>query len=301
MVFFEILCCIAAVIFPLYYFFTSTFDFWKSRGVPGPRPIPGFGTSKNVVLGKVSFSGYMKKLYNDYKDEPLVGIFAGRRPILIVKHPDLIKNILIKDFSIFPDRRYRPRDKYCDINASGILAYDPSLLSPRLATRSREQTRAIPTKLSPEACSESSKQHNWRRRRNAEGRKLLEFIEEEGLGILNTDGEFTFTGGRGESVIDYVIGNQEIWEKAEEINIGEAIYSDHQPITIRVKGTIERGKKEKRVRKIMNWSKKGKESYKKRIGEDRRYEHKGNNGRNEEGGRAGRRMERNKRRPESKE
>ncbi|XP_024882391.1 cytochrome P450 6k1-like, partial [Temnothorax curvispinosus] len=81
-----------------------TFDFWKSRGVSGPRPIPGFGTFKNVVLGKVSLSDYMKKLYNDYKDEPLIGIFAGRTPILIVKHPDLIKDILIKDFSIFPDR-----------------------------------------------------------------------------------------------------------------------------------------------------------------------------------------------------
>ncbi|XP_071646279.1 probable cytochrome P450 6a14 isoform X1 [Temnothorax longispinosus] len=111
MEFFEILCGIAAAIFLLYYFFTSTFDFWKSRGVPGPRPIPGFGTFKNVVLGKVSLSGYMKELNNDYKDEPLVGIFAGRTPILIVKHPDLIKDILIKDFSIFPDRWYRSHDK----------------------------------------------------------------------------------------------------------------------------------------------------------------------------------------------
>ncbi|XP_077269209.1 putative cytochrome P450 6a14 isoform X2 [Temnothorax americanus] len=111
MEFIEILCGIAAVIFALYYFFTSTFDFWKSRGVPGPRPIPGFGTTKNVVLGKVSFSGYIKKLYNDYKDEPLVGIFAGKKPILIVKHPDLIKDILIKDFSIFPDRRSVSHDR----------------------------------------------------------------------------------------------------------------------------------------------------------------------------------------------
>ncbi|XP_077269211.1 putative cytochrome P450 6a14 isoform X1 [Temnothorax americanus] len=109
---FEILCGIAAVIFALYYFFTSTFDFWKSHGVPGPRPIPGFGTFKNVVLdGKISFNDYVKKLYNDYKDEPLVGIFAGRTPILIVKHPDLIKDILIKDFSIFSERGFVSHDR----------------------------------------------------------------------------------------------------------------------------------------------------------------------------------------------
>ncbi|XP_077276290.1 cytochrome P450 6B1-like [Temnothorax americanus] len=121
---FEILCGIATVIFALYYYFTSTFDFWKSRGVPGPRPIPGFGTLKNLVLGKVSRTNYVTKLYNDYKDEPLVGIFAGRTPILVVKHPDLIKDIFIKDFSIFADRGYASHDR-ADPLSQHLFALDP--------------------------------------------------------------------------------------------------------------------------------------------------------------------------------
>jgi len=108
---FEILCGIVALILVLYYFFISTFDFWKSRGVRGPRPIPGFGNFKDVILTKISEGDYSTKVYNDYKDERLIGIFARRTPILIVKDPDLIKDVLIKDFSKFASRGLPTHEK----------------------------------------------------------------------------------------------------------------------------------------------------------------------------------------------
>jgi len=97
---FEILCGIVAVILTLYYYLTSTFDFWKSRGIPGPRPIPGLGNFKDVMLNNISVGDYLTKVYNAYKDEPLIGT------ILIVKDLDLIKDILIKDFAKFADRGF---------------------------------------------------------------------------------------------------------------------------------------------------------------------------------------------------
>ncbi|XP_011704424.1 PREDICTED: probable cytochrome P450 6a14 [Wasmannia auropunctata] len=101
---FEILCGITALIFAVYYFFTSTYDFWTSRGVRGPRPIPGFGNLRDVILTNISAGNYVTDLYNNYKDEPLIGLFARRTPILVVKDLDLIKDVLIKDFSKFADR-----------------------------------------------------------------------------------------------------------------------------------------------------------------------------------------------------
>lgn len=101
---FEILCGIAVVFIALYYYFTSTFDHWKSRGVPGPQPTALFGNIKNVILGKEAMGFYLKDLYNEYKDEPLIGIFIRRVPILVVKDADLIKDVLIKDFPKFADR-----------------------------------------------------------------------------------------------------------------------------------------------------------------------------------------------------
>nr|XP_012224990.1 PREDICTED: cytochrome P450 6j1-like [Linepithema humile] len=101
---FEILCGIAAIIVVFYYYFTSTFNFWSSRGVRGPRPIPVFGTYKDVILGKKCANHYSMEVYNEFKDEIFIGIFDKRTPILIVKDLDLIQDILIKDFLKFPDR-----------------------------------------------------------------------------------------------------------------------------------------------------------------------------------------------------
>lgn len=51
-----------------------------------------------------------------------------------------------------------------------------------------------------------------------------------------TEGECTFTGGRGESVIDYIIGSEEMWDRIREIKVGYKIDSEHQPIEAVVKG-----------------------------------------------------------------
>lgn len=108
---FEILCGILAVILTLYYYFTSTFDFWKSRGIPGPQPVPLFGNVKDVMLARKAMSDHLMEIYKNYKDEPVIGVFARRTPILVVKDPDLIKDILIKDFSSFADRGLTVHEK----------------------------------------------------------------------------------------------------------------------------------------------------------------------------------------------
>lgn len=54
---------------------------------------------------------------------------------------------------------------------------------------------------------------------NKQGIDLLEKIEKMGLGLLNGNkegddqGEWTFTGAKGSSVIDYAICNAETWEE----------------------------------------------------------------------------------------
>lgn len=103
---FEILCGIAVIIIiSVYlYYLTSTFDYWKSRGVRGPHPISGPLNFKDVIFTKISIGDFMTEVYNAYKDEPMIGIFIWTTPVLIVKDLDLIRDILIKDFSIFANR-----------------------------------------------------------------------------------------------------------------------------------------------------------------------------------------------------
>ncbi|XP_046823475.1 cytochrome P450 6a2-like isoform X2 [Vespa crabro] len=101
---FEILCGLTLIIFVLYYYLTSTFDYWKVRGVKGPQPIPLFGNIKDIIFYKINLAEYLSNMYHFYKDEPYVGIFFGSKPTLILRDPQLIKDILIKDFSSFPQR-----------------------------------------------------------------------------------------------------------------------------------------------------------------------------------------------------
>lgn len=100
----EIIFGIILLFLAIYYYFTSTFDFWKVRGVPGPKPIPIFGNIKNVMLLRTSMCHYLKKLCEEYKHEPMIGIFTRKTPILIIQDPNLIKDVLIRDFSKFANR-----------------------------------------------------------------------------------------------------------------------------------------------------------------------------------------------------
>lgn len=60
------------------------------------------------------------------------------------------------------------------------------------------------------------------RKVNKEGRILVEFIKERGWSIFNgvvkgdKEEEYTYTGGRGNTVIDYVIGDREVRENFVE-------------------------------------------------------------------------------------
>ncbi|KYN27961.1 hypothetical protein ALC57_02628 [Trachymyrmex cornetzi] len=67
---------------------------------------------------------------------------------------------------------------------------------------------------------------------NKEGRKLVGFIREKG----DEQGNWTYTGGRGESVIDYVLMDEEAREQIECMEVGDAIESDHHPLIVAWRG-----------------------------------------------------------------
>lgn len=76
------------------------------------------------------------------------------------------------------------------------------------------------------------------------------WLEEESWDIINgakegdEEGEWTFTGGRGDSVIDYVIGNRVAWEKINRLVVGDEVKSGHQSVTVGLgKEIVKRGKK----------------------------------------------------------
>lgn len=79
---------------------------------------------------------------------------------------------------------------------------------------------------------------------NRQREKLIKWLGEKGWGAKKDDkeGEMTFTGWRGESIIVYVIGNRMTWERIEKLEAGEEIESDHQSVTVWVgKVVVKKG------------------------------------------------------------
>ncbi|EZA51891.1 hypothetical protein X777_09206, partial [Ooceraea biroi] len=110
---------------------------------------------------------------------------------------------------------------------------------------------------------------------NKEGRALISFMEERGWSIFNGNckgdevGEYTFTGGRGCTVIDYVMGDSEVRERIAKMKIGDKVDSEYQPIEVMIKGTGMKRRGERGLEKCWRgvWNEKGRREFKECIDE----------------------------------
>ncbi|XP_075237076.1 cytochrome P450 9e2-like [Lycorma delicatula] len=88
----------------VYWYLTKPFSHWNIRGVHHIKPQVIFGNIKDRVLFKISFHEFQLKLYRQFKGHKFAGFYEGRRPVLIVLDPDIVKDVLVRDFDHFVDR-----------------------------------------------------------------------------------------------------------------------------------------------------------------------------------------------------
>ncbi|XP_008287345.1 cytochrome P450 3A30-like [Stegastes partitus] len=85
----------------LYVYATWTYGTFKNLGIPGPKPVPLFGTMLAYKKGITTFD-----LDCFHKYGKTWGIFDGRQPVLCTTDPSMIKAVLIKEcYSLFTNRR----------------------------------------------------------------------------------------------------------------------------------------------------------------------------------------------------
>ncbi|XP_013174105.1 PREDICTED: cytochrome P450 6B2-like [Papilio xuthus] len=92
------------LVISLYYYVTRTFNYWTSRNVAGPKPLPLFGNIMESALRKKNIALVMHKIYLDYPKEKLVGVYRMTTPCVLVRDLEVIKHVMIKDFDMFEDR-----------------------------------------------------------------------------------------------------------------------------------------------------------------------------------------------------
>jgi len=88
----------------LFLFVQQKFQYWKKRKVPYIEPEFFYGNSRGISK-KIHHGEFFRKMYFELKQKgPLVGVYISIRAIAMATDLDLIKNILVKDFNIFPNR-----------------------------------------------------------------------------------------------------------------------------------------------------------------------------------------------------
>ncbi|OAD56723.1 Cytochrome P450 6B4 [Eufriesea mexicana] len=125
----EIFCGIVALFLAIYYYFTIKFKFWESRGVIGPRPIFLFGNFLKVILARTTLPEYVKQIYEKYENEQMIGTYMLSAPVLILRDPEIIKDVLIRDFSKFGNRGINFSDK-AEPLSTNILNLEPKRWRP---------------------------------------------------------------------------------------------------------------------------------------------------------------------------
>ncbi|XP_072381103.1 cytochrome P450 6k1-like [Diabrotica undecimpunctata] len=104
------------VIYLLYKYLTRNHNYWKEKGVPYEEPYFLAGNFWEVFSGKRQIGKHLGYLYSKY-NTPYFGIYILGKPYLVLRNPEIIKNITIRDFKNFDDRTFA-----CDKNADDMAA-----------------------------------------------------------------------------------------------------------------------------------------------------------------------------------
>ncbi|XP_044515873.1 cytochrome P450 3A4-like [Gracilinanus agilis] len=114
----------------LYLYGTRTHKLFKNLGIPGPAPLPFFGTVLSYRKGFAEFDYQCFKKYGK-----TWGFFDGKQAVLATMDPEMIKTVLVKEcYSVFTNRRM--------FGPAGILESAISIAED-------EQWKRIRTVLSP--------------------------------------------------------------------------------------------------------------------------------------------------------
>ncbi|XP_022165038.1 probable cytochrome P450 6a13 isoform X2 [Myzus persicae] len=100
------LICTTVVGLLFYYYSTATYEKWRKANVPHLKPVPLFGNFYRTTMMLESLNNTYDKIYKQFPDEKMCGFYQMRTPFLMIRDPEIINNVLIKDFSHFTDRGF---------------------------------------------------------------------------------------------------------------------------------------------------------------------------------------------------
>lgn len=87
-------------------------NYFNVRGIKYVRGWPILGTHYKMLLGKQPQTHAFEDIYHAYPDESFVGMYeVGGSPVYVIRDPELIKKVTIKDFDHFVNHRFDVSEK----------------------------------------------------------------------------------------------------------------------------------------------------------------------------------------------
>lgn len=114
-----------------YFYYKNKHRYWKNRGVNGPEP--------QILTGTTNYTLTNPKIYLEWvkKYGRVFGVYSGYIPVLVVGDPEILKDILIRNFHMFSDRRVvsgNPETNNLINQNGGQWKHDRAVLSPTFST-----------------------------------------------------------------------------------------------------------------------------------------------------------------------
>ncbi|XP_055297423.1 cytochrome P450 6A1-like isoform X2 [Sitodiplosis mosellana] len=107
-----------SIITAAYIYFKNAFNYWKSRGIPFEEPIIPYGSVKGLNK-TIHTSDITKRIYDKFKGTAkYCGVYLMAAPIAMILDLDLVKHILVKDFSNFSDKGFYSNEEDDPLSAN---------------------------------------------------------------------------------------------------------------------------------------------------------------------------------------
>ncbi|XP_065214526.1 probable cytochrome P450 6a18 [Planococcus citri] len=102
--FVAILCVlVVTLILYLYRYFKKSHRYFEKYGIPCTKSHWYYGHMEDAIRCKKSYVMTLKELYEKSEPHRFVGLYTMQRPAVMIRDPELLKSILIKDFDHFHD------------------------------------------------------------------------------------------------------------------------------------------------------------------------------------------------------
>ncbi|XP_055529188.1 probable cytochrome P450 9f2 [Wyeomyia smithii] len=111
----------------IYHWITRNNGYFHDKPIPSLAVKPFFGCSASLLLKQTTFSEFILTMYNKFPNVKVLGVFDTTTPMFVIRDPQLIKRIGVKDFDHFVD--HRPTFGNSDNNESPHALFAKSLFA----------------------------------------------------------------------------------------------------------------------------------------------------------------------------